>query len=740
MRSFARRGWKLFFALGMAGLSALALSRAAPARADSEGGRSAPPSTTGIRLAARPTPSKPAKAPKPAKEVKPKEKSSSRNKKSASDSSERVKEPTTFAEAFERGKQSLDEAQAAILGIDIAKNQEAVDPAILAQLAEDKQRNERAAMADFRLALALAGKASGKDRPDAEQLNTARFYVCYLFYDGGEYYDAAVIGDFLARHATDKTTAAGVESYGFKGAQIVLASYINLFRNSKQTDKSFEAKKIREAAEYILAHWPDQAEDAALSLLNFALADRRLDDALGYLNRIPADSPRRGQSDLFAGQALWAAYLKAVQAPADERPPQEELDRFKSQARQVLRDGFERIEKQGVEPTDALADGMLALAQVYLDNGEGQLAVATLENPTFGPLTLVEAGSPLVKRPGFAVETYKVAVRAYIAQQQIAKAKTVMDALDKAVVASGDPAANEMLTSIYVSLGRELQQQLERMRKDASQQDLQAVSDAFETFLSRISSRQTGTNYNSLSWVAETLYGLAAGLDDPAEPAKDPAKTHYKHAAEAYRQILVQAARDPKFVPDPNTLLGVQLRMAVSLRRIGDFDEAIKLIVEVLKQHPTMITAQIAAAETLAAQGEVEREGYMRSILGTSPDQHGHNLIWGWAILANKTQGNPQFEETFYRARLKIAEARLLYGLKVTDPAIRAKTFESAKNDLWKTFRLYPNLGGPQSSAEYDLLLKRIQQQLHQPLDGLREFKEREAAGGKDPDKKDKSA
>ncbi|HEY1784808.1 MAG TPA: hypothetical protein VGG30_04635, partial [Pirellulales bacterium] len=570
-------------------------------------------------------------------------------------------------------------------------------------------------------------------------LNRARFYVCYLLYEGGQYYDAAVIGDFLARHSDDKPAADGVNQ-ARQGAQIVLASYIKLYRESKQADKAFETKKIRETAEYILSRWPAEAEDAALSLLNFAIADRRLDDALGYLNRIPADSPRRGQSDLYAGQAVWAAYLKAMQTPAAERPPQEELNRYKSQARQTLREGAERIEKQGADPSEAIADALLALSQVYLDNNEVSLAVTTLEDPKFGPLTLVEANSPLVRRPGFAVETYKVAVRAYIAQQKITKAKTVMDALDSAVVASGDPGATEMLTAIYVGLGREMQQQLERMRKEGSKQDVDAVSDAFETFLSRVASRQSGTNYNSLSWVAESLYALAAGLDDPTAPAGERAKAHYKHAAEAYQQIFAQAARDPKFVPDAETLIGMQLRAAVSLRRTGDFEEALKLLVEVLRQNPILLTAQIAAAETLSAQGDIERDGYMRSILGSMPDKRGQNLIWGWARLANKTQGNAKLEETFYHARLKIAEARLLFGLKDSDPVKRTKYFDNAKNDLWVTFRLYPTLGGPQSYAQYDLLLKRIQQQLHQPLDGLREFKEREATGGKDQEQKSKSA
>ena len=203
------------------------------------------------------------------------------------------------------------------MGLQFADNQETVDEETRTRLLSEQKERQRSAMADFRLALALAGKGPAKERPTAEQLNTTRHYLCFLCYEAGQYYDAAVLGDFLARHAAESTE-------GREGAKIMLASFIKLYGESKQTDKSFETKKIRETAEYIIEHWPTEpeAEDAALSLLNFAIADRRLDDALGYLNRISADSPRRGQSDLYAGQALWAAYLKAAQAPADERPPQ----------------------------------------------------------------------------------------------------------------------------------------------------------------------------------------------------------------------------------------------------------------------------------------------------------------------------------------------------------------------------------------------------------------------------------
>ena len=277
--------------------------------------------------------------------------------------------------------------------------------------------------------------------------------------------------------------------------------------------------------------------------------------------------------------------------------------------------------------------------------------------------------------------------------------------------------------------------------RSGSKEDLDAVSDAFETFLSRISSRRSETNYSSLSWVAETFYSLATSLDDPTAPAADRAKILLQARGRGLSADPRPGRERPQVRPRSGKPRRHAVAGAVSLRRIGDFDGAIKLIVEVLKQRPTMLTAQIAGAETYAAQGAVDAIGYLRSIKGGVPDQQGKNLIWGWSKLANKTQGNSKFEETFYHARLKIAEARFLYGLKEPDPdASTKKIFDNAKNDLWVTFRLYPELGGPQSSSQYDLLLKRIQQQLHQPLEGLREFKEREAAGGKEQDQKANSA
>src|SRR4029079_13141426 len=104
----------------------------------------------------------------------------------------------------------------------------------------------------------------------------------------------------------------------------------------------------------------------------------------------------------------------------------------------------------------------LSLAQIYVETGQPDKAIAWLENAKMGPLTLVKANNPAAAREAFANETYKIALRAYIAvqPQQIKKAEEVMDLLEKHVQKSGDAAAAENHIGIDITLGRELNQGL----------------------------------------------------------------------------------------------------------------------------------------------------------------------------------------------------------------------------------------------------------------------------------------
>ncbi len=144
-------------------------------------------------------------------------------------------------------------------------------------------------------------------------------------------------------------------------------------------------------------------------LLSFALNQHDLNKAVEYLQLLPEASPRRVDAELRVGQALWATYLKASLAPAAERPKPEQLEQFRAQSEKLLNAAVERTRKQG-QATPTIVAAMLSLTQIYVDKGENDKAAAILEDPQFGPLTLIKAKDPATSHEGFAVQTYIVAL------------------------------------------------------------------------------------------------------------------------------------------------------------------------------------------------------------------------------------------------------------------------------------------------------------------------------------------
>lgn len=629
-----------------------------------------------------------------------------------------------FVQLFEQSRQSIAELQE--LDAQVQSLGPKPDESKLAALKQQRQAAAGTARTALHEALRVADASVSLD-----ELNSARYYLCFLEWDAGHLHDAAVLGEFLAQNYSD--TAPGRQ-----GARIALAAYVRMYADSQADDKQFEIGRIQKLGELIFAKWPgaEESEEAALQLLNFAASRNDWDGAIAILGKISPDSARRGQAELRAGQALWAAYLRRSQLPEGERPPQTELDELKQKAQQVLSEGIARMEK--ADKVDAtLAAAVFAMAQISVDTGQPDKAIAWLENPKVGPLTLVTAGNPLGARETFAIETYKLALRAYVAvsPQQLDKAEKAMDALEKLVQGAGDASAAENLTKIYVSLGRELEQQLQDLRKSGQTKQLESVSKAFEIFLDRVTKREAGNTYASLNWVGETYFSLGAGFDEGPGKVSPQSKAYFAKAAEAYKRMLEVVKDDPKFKDNPESLTGPRLRLADCYQRAGQFDEAVAILADVLKKKPMLLPAQVQAAETLQAQGEADPKSYALAILGTQPGRDGKNAIWGWAKLSQLTMSDDKFADIFHRARINLAEARYRYALTEKDPQKRANILAAAKQDLWVTYKLRPDLGGPEITAQYERLLKQIQSSMNEPDKGLQEFKDRNAAATADASK-----
>jgi hypothetical protein len=620
-------------------------------------------------------------------------------------------ESKNFAEAYQAAVDSFDTLRATAVGLKIAE--ENGDQEAIAELQQSKQQQLETTQQTHRIAFSMAQGA----KPD--ELATLRSNLAYLKWEAGELYDAAVLGEFLAKAYPDS-------AMGRQGARIAMEAFAKIYAESKAEDKSFEEAQVRRIAEYILKRWPDQedAEYASLKLLHFALADRQLERAEEYLKQIPAESPRRAAIELRFAQALWASYLQQSSAPIADRRPQGELDAIKSRAQSIFEGAIQKLETGGASAT--LAAAILSLAQIYLDASQPAKAIEWLEKDAVGPLKLVQGNSPLVQQEGFAVEAYKAALRAYIAvqPQQLEKAESVMTALESRIEASGDAKANETLTLIYISLGRELQRQLQELRSSGKRAELELVSKGFEIFLDRVAKRDTGASFSSLNWVAETYYSLGTGFDDGAAKIPTQARTYFERAAETYQKILKMVEQQPSLA-EGDALLGIRLRLAVSLRRSGEYQQALNLLASVLGDNKNNLTAQVQAAETYQAQGDSKPDAYVNAIAGGMPDEQGNNLIWGWAKLSKLTMNNDKLASTFHDARLKLAEARFKYGLKQKVVKDRRRHVEGAKQELWITYKLYPQLGGAEFQPQYERLLKRIQNSLDEKDVGLKEFQDR---------------
>jgi len=298
----------------------------------------------------------------------------------------------------------------------------------------------------------------------------------------------------------------------------------------------------------------------------------------------------------------------------------------------------------------------------------------------------------------------------------------VMKALDQMVTQKGDPQSSRTLTQIYIRLGHELQEQMERFRKERKTTELEKVGHAFDLFLTQISKREAGNNFYSLSWVAETFFSLGSGYDPGGQTLPDQARTYYQQAAAAYQKTLDRCKADPQFAPTPEAIVGVRVRLARCLRRLGQYPEAMDLLTAGLQERANFIDAQVEAAYTYQAWGE-KKPGYFQLAIGggrryKKADGTEDYLVWGWGKISRIVAANANFAAVFFEARYNIPLCRLKSALNLTGDERKA-ALAQADRDIVIVQMLYPEMGGAEWYARFDDLLRKIQELRGLPVVGL---------------------
>ena len=75
---------------------------------------------------------------------------------------------------------------------------------------------------------------------------------------------------------------------------------------------------------------------------------------------------------------------------------------------------------------------------------------------------------------------------------------------------------------------------------------------------------------------------------------------------------------------------------------------------------------------------------------------------------------DPKFDDTFHHARLNIAEAAFATPWRKRRQGRRQKVLEAAVEDLWSTYKVRPDLGGPETRRQLRPALKKMQKGLGQ--------------------------
>jgi len=616
----------------------------------------------------------------------------------------------TFDEALRAGKDALEQMSSAKLAARLAAEN---NPPAVDSLREQAAAHQSVAKQYFQQATALADPQA-----DGDPLATARYYLCWLYWEEGQLHDSAVIGQFLAHRYPES-------KYAPAAAKLALAAYQRLYQEAKKTGDStdFETQHLAQVAEFLATRWPESPEAAVgLNLLiHIALRDNRLVDAEKLLQRLPASG--RAAAELRLGGALWVRSLRAgVENLAKDS--QARAQALKQQAGQWLASGFQALLRKP-QVTAAEATGVLYFAQFLLADGKAGEAVATLENSSVGPLHLIENDSPAAQREEFVQETYKLALRAYVSVEppQRDKSQAMMTALE-GVIGTGD-LAQQKLIRIYVSLGLQLQQQISALTTAGQADKAEAVATAFADLLLRVTQRPgAADDWKIQSWIAQTNLQLGQSLG-----GKDAAR-YYQLAEESYQILLKKAQEDPRFAPSPIAVLATKKRLADCLQAQKKYVDAFKQYSSLLQTKPNMLELQRAAASALQQWGTEEKEAKRleESIRGALPRADKKNLVWGWLYLAKiadrakrqaekKADGKPdptgkiaKYQQIFFEARYHAAQARFA-AAKLATGASRQKQLRTARHSLETMQRLYPDLGGPRWQDAYLELLQQMEQE-----------------------------
>ena len=646
-------------------------------------------------------------------------------------------EAATFEAAMDSARAALAAMQARQAALKQAEG--AKDAAAIATAQKELATERAKSIASLRRAMPLAGA------DDLEALNQARSLLAYVLYADQRLHDAAALGDFLVERYP---SAKGSQ----QASRIAMASWQQLQKQPVAAWADEAKRKCVETAEAIMRTWPDRPEaaDAAVIAIAAATEDRSPERIIEILTQMPATSPRRAEVQLRAGGALWREVQEKSRLDEAARPPAATLDGWRTQAEKAIDDGLAGIPAgipAGTGPAVVNVAAALARAQMAMEDGDNKRVSALLEHADYGPwtvLTVDKAEFKPFKAGLLATPTATAALRYFIETEQSDKAVQAMKKLEELASASG-AEASARLTSMYQTMGRDLQSQLMNLASGPNagtpqaQARAAAILTGFEKFLEGVAK---DPKLSSQMWAATTYLNLGSGEGTGSAVPKAKAEGYLDRAAAIYEGLLSKGGAEiAKFEPS------IRVKMANVYREREKWDEAQKHIDWILsdKKRQNTLDFQFQAAELLQQAGSKtvdkskQADYYGKAISGYKRrGDAGEIWGWGWAVISNRLESQAfagsdekamEARRKFFQARLNAVRCRMEKAEAL--PQERDKELQKAFEYIDLTYKMHSDLGGPDTRKAFDKILKEIEKRQNKPprgVDGLKQAAE--AAAG----------
>jgi hypothetical protein len=623
-----------------------------------------------------------------------------------------------FSEAFTEAKTRLERSESTQLSKEILRNrlQEVSDkekPEIEAELKTvdanaDRDRNQ--SMALLQRALKLYRAADSRD-----DLLSARFYVAYLFIKQDKFWEAAATADFVARSAPGTDTS-------LKACGFALFSYRKIMDSLPEERQANLMNSLEGLAKYMIATWPEaeETQQATLTLLQNALKNQRWDDAERFLTFMPKATGQSNATRRDLGYVLWIQFLISQDAErkAGKEPATGDIA-LRDRAERLLAEGWESLDVSSLD--QRAVESAAALASLYLRTDRREKAEVILKKEKIGPIAAMEAKGGPVKEPSVRLEVLRLSLQLKVMAASAGGATLDAKEVEKLVKSmQASAAGNEkLLTDTLLTLAKDLREQLEQVQNPADQAKLASGIQVLLTQLSEVSD-----GVGILDWAGTTMWQLATGLGSK-KAAAPIAKQLNASAARVFEKMLAAFEKDKAYFDAiQRKPEDITLKLSLALRGQGEFAKAHEVLLRILKANSTHLTAQIEAAKNYQEwSGDKDIDLLKKSIFGSDPNAQNKNTIWGWGqmskLLSSQMGNREELKAIFFEARLQLATVRRLIANATPAGAARDKLLQLSLEDVRQTYKIYPDLGGKESSKNFDKLTKDVQKDLNLPVSGL---------------------